>query len=1279
MLFRNQKSYILHALPAFKANKGFLVLVAILLPVFLQAQIYSRSVLWDSPVVVTAGDSVYQNLSFDEAVYTNVGSLPVWSETFYDGNISENVTIDNCVFIPVSANEFRIIQQSGTAIPSVLSYSAHTVMSRKQSGIRVEIFPLVMDTLTRTVVKLSAFRIRFGEMQKAYKRQPAVYASHSVLAEGNWYKLAVTKTGIYQLGYNDLQAMGINMALLNPMKIGVFGRGGKMLPEPNAAFRPDDLPECAIEVTGQDDGKFDVGDQIVFYAQGPVTWLYNSSRAMWEHSTHLYTDTICYFLTPDQGTGKRIPTDMLVNNPETDRVTSFDYFETFDENNLNLIKSGRQWFAQSFEIILNKIYDFSLPALASGGEVKVRSVLAAKSLSRSSFGFTAGSETWSASLLPVTGYADSPVATGATVYRTLTGVTLPLKIDVRYNKTSSGGIGYLDLIDINARCDLRFTGGQLDFRDSRSAGPGRNARFSIADAAGKAKIWDVTNPANVTLVPTSAEGNALVFKKPSDSIRQFIAFDDSHLLKPKFVSKIPKQDLHASVGADMIILAPQVFMQQAQRLASFHSSASDLSVLVLDPVSIYNEFSSGNTDITAIRDFLRMLYQKQDQVTMPRYLLLFGDASYDYKNKIPDNSNFVPAWQSPESYNPVSSLVSDDYYGMLDDNEGQSYYDVIDIGIGRLPVRTAAEAEQAVDKIIHYSTPSPEISGDWQNVITFVADDEDLNDHIAQAEQMASGIEANNPDVNLDKIYLDSYMQVATPQGNRYPEVNKAITQRIEKGSLILNYTGHGGETGWAHEEVLTVNDITNWSNYNYLPVFVTATCEFSRYDDPVRQSAGEYVFTNPKGGGIALFTTTRPTYGTPNFELNKKFYQYSLSKPGGQRLRLGDIIMNSKRDKGSNENGRKYVLLGDPALKISFPTLNVVTQAINGHSPSVAADTLKAYMEVVIDGYIADPQGNLLADFNGTIYPSVFDKPAVLKTLSNDKGTAYTFSIRKNLLYKGKVEVKNGRFSFTFIVPKDIAYNYGFGKVSYFATDGTRNAEGSSFNMVIGGSAVPDVADNSGPEISLYMNSTDFRDGGITDQNARLLAVVSDENGINTIGNGIGHDITAVLDGNTTEPYILNEYYESDINTFKSGYIWFPFSMLSPGEHSLSVKVWDVFNNSSEAVIRFVVHSSGVMVISRSYNYPNPFSDYTDIVFEHNQQYAEFKTTAEIYSLSGRLVNVIEQTSQQDGFVSVPIRWNGLDAQGNKVPSGLYVYHLTIRTSNGQFAQTTGKMMFQK
>jgi hypothetical protein len=393
----------------------------------------------------------------------------------------------------------------------------------------------------------------------------------------------------------------------------------------------------------------------------------------------------------------------------------------------------------------------------------------------------------------------------------------------------------------------------------------------------------------------------------------------------------------------------------------------------------------------------------------------------------------------------------------------------------------------------------------------------------------------------------------------------------------------------------------------------------------------------------------------------------------------MGDIIMNSKRDRGSNENGRKYVLLGDPALFIKFPSLQILTQTVNGHVPGNGADTLKAYMEVNIEGIIADDKGKLVSDFNGTVFPSVFDKSVIQKTLANDGGSEYSFRIRKNLIYKGKVNVVAGKFSFTFVVPKDIAYRYDTGKISYFATDGTRDASGDYSDIIIGGSSEPEVSDNSGPEISLFMNSLQFRDGGITDPNAKLLAIVSDENGINTIGNGIGHDITAVLDGNTSEPFILNDFYESDINTFKSGYIWFPFSMLAPGEHTLRVKVWDVFNNSSEAEIRFVVYSSGNFVISDTWNYPNPFSESTAIVFEHNQQNVEFATRAEIYSINGQLVRVIEQTSTQVGSVSNPLRWDGLGDQGAKVPSGIYVYNLIVRTSNGLFTQTSGKMIFQK
>jgi hypothetical protein len=1216
-------------------------------------------------------------MAFEGAYFPETGKLPVWTETLFADNISSKITLSDCKYSPLTPEEKLIMSSFSNQAPAELVYSSHQVISRKDKGVHIEILPFIRDAATNEVLKLISFTIQFIEQDQPAKAAVRNYASNSMLSQGEWYKIAVTQTGIYRIDYNDLVSMGINPSTLNPYKLGIFGRDGSMLPEANAGNRADDLPEKSIEVTGQSDGSFDQGDQILFYAQGPVTWKYNSAMKMWEHSTHLYADTICYFLTTDRGTGKRVSLLKNSTESETDIVNAFDFYTTYDENSFNLIKSGRQWFAQIFDVILTRSYSFDVPSLATGGEVNVRTVTAAKSVNASSFEFEIGSQSWSAGHSPVSVYSNSPVATGAIAYKSLQSVTLPLKVDVRYNKTANTAAGYLDFIDINARCQLSFSGGQLDFRDSRSFGPGKVSLYKVGGAAGKVRLWEVTRPADVYAVETTVQGSDLIFKLSSDTIRQFVAFDDNAFLKPRFLHKLPNQNLHASSGADFIIIAPQVFMPQAVRLATFHATASDLDVLVIDPVTIYNEFSSGTADITAIRDFLKMLYDKSPAVNMPKYLLLFGDGSYDYKDKIASNTNFVPSWQSTESYDPIKSLVTDDYFGTLDDNEGLSYTDVVDIGIGRLPVKTLLEAEQAVDKIIHYSVPSVETNGDWQNIITFVADDEDLNDHINQSEQMAVDIENNHPEINLDKIYLDSFVQISAPGGNRYPEVNKAITQRVEKGSLILNYTGHGGETGWAHEEVLTVNEINNWSNFNNLPVFVTATCEFSRFDDPGRQAAGEMVLTNPAGGGIALFTTTRPTYGTPNFELNKKFYQYALSKPEGQRLRMGDIIMYSKRDKGANENGRKYVLLGDPALHINFPSLNVVTTRVNGREPGSGADTLKAYMEVTIEGKITDTDGNLVSDFNGTLYPSVFDKSVTLKTLANDGGSEYSFRLRKNLLYKGKVNVESGNFSFTFIVPKDIAYRFDSGKISYYATDGTRDAGGHYDDLIIGGSVEEQASDNTGPEISLYMNDLRFRDGGVTGQNARLLAIVSDESGINTIGNGIGHDITAILDGNTSEPYILNEFYESDYDTFKSGYIWFPFSMLSVGKHTVTVKVWDVFNNSSEAEINFEVYSSGEFVISDIYNFPNPFSQFTDIVFEHNQQGVEFATRAEIYSLSGQLIRVIEQTDPQNGSVSIPIRWDGMGQNGSPVAPGVYLYNLIVRTSNGLNAQASGKLIY--
>ncbi len=1106
-----------------------------------------------------------------------------------------------------------------------------------------------------------------------------VYAAHSVLATGDWYKLAVPGSGIYRLGYSELQSMGINLSGLDPRNIRIYGNGGGMLPENNSVFRYDDLQENAIQVTGEEDGRFDASDYILFYASGPVTWTYNTSHQVWEHRQNIYSDSAYYFLTIASGPGKRLTSESSLSDLSAEPVTTYDFHSFHEKDKYNLILSGRSWFGEQFDQSSSYDFSFDIPGLDAGSGVSFKAYLAARSTQASSFTFTSGSSTWTSTLAPISTYFNSPYASGASSYYTVAGVSSPVPLRLQYNKSTSTAIGWLDFIDVSARPALRFYGGQLPFRDMASSGSGKSASFTVAGAAGNAVIWDVTDPVTVKKVEALSVGSDLNFTLTSDTLHEFVAFDLTKLYSPVFTGKVKNQDLHSILSADLIIVAPPVFYDQAVRLASYHSSVDDLNTLVVEPESVYNEFSSGAQDVIAIRDFVKMLYDRGGASGTPRYLLLFGDGSYDNKNRLPSNTNFIPTWQTAESFDPVRSGVSDDYFGLLDDNEGSSYADKVDLGIGRLPVKTVAEAEAMVNKIIHYAENSASVMGDWRNVVAFVADDEDNNEHVQQADNMAGYLAANFSNYNVDKIYLDAYTQISTTAGDRYPEVNKAITQRVEKGALLFNYTGHGGETGWAHEEVLQVPDINGWSNYDNMPVFITATCEFSRFDDPARTSAGELVFLNEHGGGIALFTTTRPTYGSPNFELNQSIYKYALTPSAGGRPRLGDILCSAKRESGSDENGRKFILLGDPAQRLAYPALNVETSSINGRSMVTIPDTLKAYAQITINGRITDNSGKLVSDFNGLVYPTVFDKAVELKTRGNDGGTPFPFNLQKSILYRGKVEVLAGVFSFTFIVPKDIAYRFGFGKLSYYATDGTRDASGSFTNLIIGGAMSNEVVDNTGPDVSLYINDEMFTDGGITDENPWLLAKVRDDHGINTIGSGIGHDITAVLDSKTTDPYILNDFYESDVNTFRSGIIRFPFSQLSAGEHSVTVKVWDIFNNSTEATLHFKVLTSGKFVMQNARNYPNPFISSTRIVYDHNQQGNEVKLKAEIFSLTGQLVSVLEQTSFEQGTTSTPLIWNGCNSLGNPVSPGMYFYTLTASTSAGLQGRITGKLILSK
>jgi hypothetical protein len=544
----------------------------------------------------------------------------------------------------------------------------------------------------------------------------------------------------------------------------------------------------------------------------------------------------------------------------------------------------------------------------------------------------------------------------------------------------------------------------------------------------------------------------------------------------------------------------------------------------------------------------------------------------------------------------------------------------------------------------------------------------------------------NYPAYNINKIFLDAYTQEDLSTGPRYPDVTRAINAQVNRGALIVNYTGHGGPSGLAHEKITTTSDILSWTNKNMLPLFMTATCEFSRYDEYDRAadqevtSAGEDVLLNTEGGGIGLFTTTRLVYSGPNHVLNEKFYEVVFEKDENQQnYRLGDIIAYSKNNTGAGINKRNFALLGDPSMRLVYPQHRVVTDSINGKPVSIANDTLSAFQWVSISGHVETREGDPLTGFNGTVYPLVYDKEKRIETLSNDESSVYSFLARNNILYSGKATVTNGQFSFGFYVPKDINYSFGSGKISYYSNNQELDAHGSFEGFNVGGIGSENASDSEPPVIDLFMNDSFFVSGGITDPNPVLLVRVRDNYGINTTGNGIGHDLTATLNDDRVNSIILNEFYQASTNSYNSGTIRYPYSNLEAGRHEVSVKIWDIHNNSAQSTLEFVVMDSEEMLLKNLFNYPNPFYDETWFNVEHNRADQELRMVLKIFNLSGQMVRIIDEVVFSPGYRLEPVQWDGSSSGGESLGGGVYVYTITLTTEEGEVATDSGKLIISR
>ena len=1098
--------------------------------------------------------------------------------------------------------------------------------------------------------------------------------SNSVLSSGDWYQFSVDTTGVFKIDSALLQRIGISTNGLNPKKIHIYGNGGQLLPDLNSDFRYDDLQENAIYIEGENDGSFNGSDFILFYAKGPHDWEVNASANAIKHRQNIYSDKAYYFITVNDIDGKRIQAKTPITANATTQITVFDDFIFYEKERKNLLAAGTQWFSdKDFNIINTQNFNIPFRNAVANGNINVRVRGVSNSVVSSTMDVKVNAQNAFTINFPAVNSGSLTKAYDIERNATLANTSESIAVSITYNNNGNPSANaFLDYIEIVGQKQLTFSDFQFSFRSLAQATASGTVAYKITNGSAAFQVWEVTDAINPQIITNESATNEVTFKdsagKSAGKLKEYIILNGTDFYKPETVadSKIKNQNLHALKDLNYIIITNSQLSGQAQRLAEYHQNNSNLTTKVILLDEIYNEYSSGSKDITGIRDFIKHLYDTNSSAEKKlKYVCFFGDASYDYKDRLQGNNNIVPVKLATMSFNLANSWVTDDFFVMMDDNEGtMSSAHTVDIASSRIPVSTISEATIVVDKILNYY--SKKTIGDWRNTITLVADDIDaVGEEVLEkgVESIADEIKANQPIFNINKIYTDAYVQENSSGGERYPDVNKAITNAIEKGTLVFDYFGHGGEDGFASERILDVPQIQGFNNPNTLPLLITVTCDFSRFDNPNRITAGELTLKNKNGGAANMITTTREVFISVGQRFNEELIRILLAFKD-EDLTIAEALMTAKNNFSSTQKFFIYSF-GDPAMKLAVPKPNIRITKMNGVDISQSLDTIKALSKVRFEGIVTDNSDAVLTNFNGTLSTTVFDKLIDKTTLDNDGfGIKMPFDTQDSKLFRGKSTVENGQFSFDFIVPKDIKMAYGKGKLSFYAENGEIDKAGYNFDVIVGGIDENAPEDTVGPEIKLFMNDESFIDGGNTNASPNLIAVLFDASGINTSITAVDHDIVVVLDGDTANPIILNDFYQTELNDFSKGKVSYTLRDLEVGPHTLKLKAWDTYNNSSETTLNFVVVSDAILNLENVLNYPNPFINYTEFWFNHNKPNEPLEVQVQVFTVSGKLVKTINQNVQTTGTLSRDISWNGLDDFGNKIGKGVYIYKLRVKST---------------
>jgi hypothetical protein len=1251
-----------------------------------------QSIKWsDAPQVHKISPTNSRSLLyFDKAVYnqSKTPSLPVFTYRFplnTNGRLSANFKATK--FAPFDASS---ISPEANKDHNILTNDVEikAFVSQERDNFYGNIAFIPLRKTEKGLEKLLDFdlAIHFQPEIHAELRGPTG-TKESALKDGDIYKFSIKETGIIKIDYDFLknQLKIANIDQIDPRTIKLFGNGGGMLPERNAVERADDLIENNILISGEEDGKFDASDFILFYGVGPDKWYFDNSDKTFHRPKNIYDDESFYFIKINSGNGARLTAQASISSTPYSTVT-FNDFSRFEEDKINLLASqrcnctqgsGKMWFGDVFTSSLTErsyADKFSFPNIVTTEPATLTVQFVGKSLEQTAFKATIAGKTFTKTIYN----ADADPNEGKVAdLQTITEKYLPLTdmdIKVAYPYTANNE-GWLDFIEINCRRRLQVSGSQMAFRDVKSLDATATS-YQVSNVSANTLIWDITNPQKPKNQQVSVSGSTANFGVNTDGVlKEFIAFDKNAIaLKPAVaIGKINNQNLHALDNLDLLIVYHKDFENAAKTLSD-QRKKQGLSVQIAEIGQVYNEFSSGALDVTAIRDFARLLHKRSNRF---KYMLLMGDGSYDYKRTNPigslQASDFIPPYETDESFNGISAYPSDDYYALLSDTEGSDLQGDLDIAVGRMVCKTAGEANGVVNKILNYE--STKVLGDWRNRALFMSDDEDSNYHLNDADAIANMVTENNKNVNIEKLYIDAFRQEVSAGGTRVPAMNEAIAQNQFKGLLTMCYLGHGGPKRLAQEAIITREDMATWRNFDKLPIFVTATCSFCGYDNPKEDAAGEVASLNPNGSMVALLSTVRPVYASSNASLTTAVFDTIFKKVKNRAQTIGDVIVSAKNRSKTGSNGNKFTLIGDPSMRIALPRYGISTVKINNKT----TDTVRALQRVTIEGVITDDNGAALTSFNGILYPTIYDKPTTLRTLGQDPASQpRDFTVQRNVIFKGAATVKNGEWKFSFVVPKDIDYSFGNGKISYYAANSETDATGNFENFVIGGTDPTLAQDNTPPVVKVFMNDENFQSGGTTNASPTLLVKLSDDTGINVSGISIGHDLAGTLDSSNTT-LLLNNFYEAVKDDPTKGVVRYPLSKLALGLHKISVKAWDIANNSAEGSTEFVVSLDSKTALAHVLNYPNPFSTKTRFQFEHNLTGQQLHVNITIFAINGQLVKTIDQdVSSVDNLVS-DIEWNGLSDSGTSLAKGIYVYKVVLTGKDAKGTKVSASSAFEK